>query len=327
MSSAITMYQQSLEDVLIFLLFGIGAKVIILLVIRTHPPKVPKGRIILWYGLGAYWAISSLIQMWPTMAVASAQSLQTHPLLHALAPFWGHHPVADTLWSIVIQMVLGIVLLTERENITGRIALILSAFWSFFLWIAGENWGGLSHTSASLVMGSPGAGFFALLASLALLAPVSWWTNAKVPQWIFKVLVVVWGLGTIWQLIHFSSATAWQPVWIPQVDGAEPHWVIALRHGEQALLEHNALVINLILVALMVLMEVLFIIPSPKALFWTVLAINLAAFWWLGQGFGFRPAYGANLNTAPLLLLLILSTKTHWRKVEGQKQMSSRLSA
>lgn len=325
MSHAVSLYQQSLEDLLIFLFFGVGAKVIILFVIRSRRPTVPKGRMILWYGLGAYWVLSAVIQMWPTMGIASVHALH-HPLLELLAPVWGSHPVAYSLWSVVIQMVIGILLLTERENLTGRIALVISALSSGFLWIFGENWGGLTHSSCSLILGSPGAGLLALVASVALLTPVSLWTDGRVPTFINNLVLIVWGLGTVWQFIHFNSLSSWRGIWIPDIDHAEPHWLVVLRANEYNLIAHHTLVINLTLSVLMAAVEILFLLKSPKILFWSLVSVNLLIWWGLGQGFGFRPSYGAGLNAAPLILLLILSTRFH-RNPARDKQSSSRLTA
>lgn len=324
---SIAMYQQSLEDVLIFLFFGIGAKVIILFVIRSPRPKVPPGRTILWMGLGIYWTLSALIQMWPTMALATSSALVTHPLLQTFAPFWGRHPIGDTLWSIIIQIVLGIVLLTERENPAGRITLILSAVFSFGLWAVGENWGALTHSSASLVMGSPGAGLLAFIASLGLLTPVSWWSDNKVPRIISILLMILWGLGTIWQAVHFNSLASWQNVWIPQIDKAQPSWLNGLRAMEQHLITRHLIAANMTLSILMAGTEWLFTRRQAGMLFWIIFVITLLVLWSLGQGWGFRPAYGANLNAAPLFLLLVWSTSDHWKTTKSPPRAVSRLSA
>ncbi len=325
LNHAINLYQQSLEDLLIFLFFGVGAKVIVLFVIRSRPPKVPRERIILWYGLGAYWVLSAIIQMWPTMGIASVKSLN-HPMLELLASLWGKHPVASSLWSVVIQMAIGIVLLTERENLTGKITLILSSLFSTFLWIFGENWGGLTQSSTSLIIGSPGAGLLALLASLALIAPASLWTDSKVPTVVNRLITVFWSLGTLWQLIHFNTLPAWQGIWIPIINRAQPHWILALRTGEYNLIAHHTLVINLILGVVMVAGIVVLVLNSLPILYWSVLSLNLLIWWGLGQGFGFRPAYGAGLNTAPLIFLLILSVHMHFA-MSRDKKSPSRLSA
>lgn len=307
---AITTYQQSLEDVLIFLFFGIGAKVIILFVRRSKKPQVPRGRTRLWYGLGIFWTLSAILQLWPTMAVASAQSLRPHPLLWSLASYWSAHAMANTIWSVVIQLILGILLLTERENVTGRIALGISAVWSLFLWTAGEDWGGLTHVSASLALGSPGAGFLALAASAALLMPVSLWENGKIPQFMFRGIAILWGIGTVWQFVHFNAYAAWAPVWVPYIDPAQPGLTLLLLHGEQALFRGHTLLVNLALSLLMAVGEVLLIRRPAGGIFWTVVGLNLLAFWWLGQGLGFRPAYGASLNAAPLVFLMIWSSSS-----------------
>lgn len=323
LTHSISLYQQSLEDLLIFLFFGVGAKVIILFVIRSHPPKVPKERIILWYGLGAYWVLSSIIQMWPTMGIASVQSLH-HPMLEMLASTWGKHPVTYTLWSVVIQMVLGIVLLTERENFAGKITLAISALCSMFLWIFGENWGGLTQSSASLILGSPGAGLFTLVASLALLAPVSLWTNSQVSRIIHGLILIFWGAGTLWQLIHFNTPAAWKGIRIPVIDHAESQWVFNLSASEYNFVVHHTLVVNLILTALMAAGAIVLIVKSPRVVFWPLLSVNLLIWWGLGQGFGFRPAYGAGLNSAPLMFLLILSVRVHFaQSVKGAKPPAS----
>lgn len=304
----ISLYQQTLEDILIFLWFGIGAKVIIIFVIPSKRPSVPRGRLFLWYGLGAYWSISALLQLWPTMAIASQKVLSPLPLLSGMASYWPHHAIAYTIWSIIIQLILGIFLLTERENLTGKITLVLSAIWSIFLWIFGENFGGLTHLSASLVLGSPGAGFFALAISVSLLLPVSLWESGLAQKNIWRGMAVLWAVATLWQLIHFNDYNAWRPLWIPYINGAQPAAALALHNSTQALLRSTAPVLNLILVAAMVFTEVMLVLKKPNLAFWIVLTLVLLAFWALGQGFGLRPAYGANLNAAPLIFLLFLST-------------------
>lgn len=316
MTDVIITYQQTLEDVLIFLFFGIGAKVIMLFVFQSKKPVVPVGRTRLWYGLGLFWFLSAILQIWPTMAIASLHALKPHPLLWNLASYWARHTVANTIWSIIIQLILGILLLTERENLTGRIALGVSAIWSLFLWSAGESWGGLTHRSASLVLGSPGAGILAFIASAALLMPVSSWSNHQVPRILSRGLIGIWSIGTIWQVIHFDAYNAWSPIWIPYIDKAQPTVTLLMRHSAQLIIHSQPLLFNVILSALMAFAVILMLRQRYDGLFWGIISIDLLLFWWIGQGFGLRPAYGANLNAAPLLFLLIWSiastaAKTH----------------
>ncbi len=305
--SSITQYQQSLEDVLIFLFFGIGAKVIILFVIPSKKPAVPRGRIILWYGLGAFWFLSGLLQVWPAMAIASRHSLATLPMLSALAPYWPVHSIAYTIWSVIIQLVLGILLLTERENLTGRISLVISGIIALLLWIFGENFGGLTHLSASIVIGSPGAALLALAASAALLFPITAWENGRIQKSLWQAITVLWGLATLWQVIHFNTPSAWHALWVPYINIGQPGAALALHRSGQEIVEHATLAVNLILVAAMAIIEVMFIRRSSSKVFWILLTLVLLATWIWGQGLGLRPAYAASLNTAPLLGLLLVA--------------------
>lgn len=307
----IIMYQQSLIDIMVFLLFVVGTKVLLLFMTKKKTPSVPRSRTLLWYGFGLWWLASAVFQMWPTMGVLARPILARDTWLAALAHVWSHHPMAYTLWSVVIQMVVGLILVTERENLAGRIALGLSMILSIGVWIWGEHWGGLGTRMPSLISGAPGAGFFSLVVSALLLLPADFWRRPIFQKRLRQGLASLWSLVAIYHLglvENFWTAPPWRAVEASWLSTTQPGVVFSFLKQTGHVVSNYAAIMNIFFT-----LGALFLAWSlwrgrESSLEWTVAMAFLIFQWGFGQGFGFVPAYALNANSAPLLMLIMAAS-------------------
>lgn len=305
----IVTYQQSLEDVLLFLMFGVVAKAVIFFMFRPPVPKVPLPRVILWYGLGAWWLASGILAMWPTVAVTPASALHADPLLRLGLPWWQQHPLGHSLWSMVIQVVFGIMLLAQRENLAGRITLAVSLPYALLLWI-GDSWGGLATPAPTLAGGAPGAPLLAMGAAIWLLLPVRIWSSADAGRMAQVLLAGLWLLAAVWHVVpvvDFWTSPAWAAVWAERISSVQPAAPLAFGHWLAAWSELHPLAMNVVMTLIDAAVGVVLLTRR-----WTPPVIGgvaaiLLLMWWAGQGLGFVAVFGGNANTAPLLAVALVA--------------------
>ncbi|WP_053961052.1 hypothetical protein [Sulfobacillus thermosulfidooxidans] len=324
--SLVTNYYQSLIDVALFLFFVIGAKVIILFTIHSEKPTVLHSRYLLWLGYGGWWLLSAVLQIFPwSVTIHTHQLIQEmYPeqpswviqLFRPVAVTWTTQPVTWNILLVVFQFIVGIMLLTERENIAGWISLLLATLFSFTTWATTEAFGGLFSPRLSIVPGSPGPGLLAAIVGALLLVPNDYWERNHVVFYIRHAMAILYGLAAVAQL----RPRFWTSH-ITIIFGRSPYSPMAhFVDGFISIAQNNPVVINILLI---MFLSILAIITWKNWSYWSILVISsllLLWCWIFGQDLGLLPAMGANLYSAPLWFLLTwISVGDTSRKTKGKR--------
>jgi hypothetical protein len=280
----------------------------------------PKGYRILSWGLGVLWILDGLLQAQPAMAtsmfvdmdVVSNLSSQPHwlvVLLGAGIQLWTNHPMIAAIFSVVIQVFIGLAILLGAERSLGRIGLYVSLVWSIPVWIYGEGLGDVFTGKASWLLGSPGAVVFYVLGAVWLLLPPRFWQSGQISRWTRYWAAGLWLVLAAWQalpgagywsttgLFHIFRNNAFMPQ--PEVLLVPIVWIMGISR-------RNPVFINGIMVTLMAYLGVSLLAKKIGRVFWMITGLWLLASWWLGQDFGIVGGVGTDPQSAPLFLLLML---------------------
>ncbi|PSR32476.1 MAG: hypothetical protein C7B46_14240 [Sulfobacillus benefaciens] len=312
--SLVSDYYQVLLDIGLFLFFVIGAKVAILFTIRVKRPHTMRSRSMLWTGFGAWWLISGLWQVFPWVVTKSSDALardlyHNQPAwlvawYHYFLTFWTAKPITWNILAVTFQILVGIMLLTEKDNLAGRISLVLAVIFSWSVWVVPEAFGSLLSSYSSLVTGTPGAGFIAGSIGLLLLVPTTIWESANIARNINRGLAILLGLAGVWQLNPWSGFFGPN---IARMFAVSP--VPRITHIIHTMMQFAlsySVALNSLLVIICLGLAFMVWKNNSRA---TLLIISGAFFLWLwlsGEGLGLIPAIGCNMSTAPLLFLLII---------------------
>ena len=292
----------------------------------------PKGYHILSWGLGLLWIIDGLLQAQPPMAtsmfvdmdVAANLSSQPHwlvVLLGAGIQAWTTHQITSAVFSVIIQVFIGLAILLGAERRLGRIGLYVSLVWSIPVWIYGEGLGDVFTGKASWLLGSPGAVVFYVLGAVWLLLPPRFWKSGQVSRWTRYWAAGLWLFLAGWQalpgagywsstgLFHIFRNNAFMPQ--PEVLLAPIVWIMGISRL-------HPVFINGIMVAIMAYLGVSLLAKKTGRLFWMITVLWLLASWWLGQDFGIVGGVGTDPQSAPLFLLLILGGWYYAHSVEKE---------
>ncbi len=227
----------------------------------------------------------------------------------------GHHLVLLNAVFATIQLLLGIGIAWRP---TVRVALAASVAWSLGVWWFGEGLGMVLTGDVSPVSGAPGAVIlYALLA--VLLWPSDRGSPARPAPFVAARAVGAPVARALWLVLWLSLAyfallpanrapQALHDMIAGMTDG-EPGWLAALDRGAASLVAHQGLAASILLAIALVVVAVGVYLPAPAARGTLVLAIVVAAvFWVFGQAFGEIMTGGAtDPNSAPLLALLALA--------------------
>ena len=285
----------------------------------------PDVRRLLQLGLAGLWLLDGVLQYQAFMFSKGfsgmlADSASGNPGVVARPVSWdatlvGHHLVLLNAVFATIQLLLGIGIAWRP---TARVALAASVAWSLGVWWFGEGLGMVLTGDVSPVSGAPGAVIlYALLA--VLLWPSDRGSPARPALFVAARAVGAPVARALWLVLWLSLAyfallpgnrapQALHDMIAGMTDG-EPGWLAALDRGAASLVAHQGLAASIVLAIALVVVAVGVYLPAPAARGTLVLAIVVAAvFWVFGQAFGEIMTGGAtDPNSAPLLALLALA--------------------
>jgi hypothetical protein len=269
--------------------------------------------------LGAIWLLDGILQFQPSMFTKAfpemlAGTSAGNPAFVASPVNWSaalvtHHLVVLNAIFAAIQVALGLGIAWRP---TLRLALAASVLWSLAVWFLGEGLGGVLAGTASLADGAPGA-----VILYALLAVLLWPAQEERPSRCIagravgeKTALALWTV--LWASLAFFAL---QPGYrtpsglsdeIKELAAGQPGWVSWPVTHTASLLAGPGLLTAILLAAAFAVTAVGVWCPAARAAI--VLALVLAAFLWLAQGFGalFTGA-ATDPNSGPLLILLALA--------------------
>ncbi len=285
---------------------------------RTTDARIAQTRRVIRRGLGALWILDGLLQLQPAMfsmamlhnlmqPLAQGQPVWVSGLINwAVAVMTPHVPLWN-LGIVAIQILIGVLLLSERHESWMRAGLMVSVVWSAVVWLFGEGLGGILTGSASVLSGAPGSVLlYAWLAVLLLLDDRAWAFGAGF-NWVRDGVAIFWALAALQQLVPVF----WSPIGLssqfqsnlmmqPHAFAATIAWIVSLSYS-------HAVWINLALVLAMAYLAWGLYGAHPQPSAYALAALLLALIWWLGQGFGdIFTGMATDLNTVPLIGLMMV---------------------
>ncbi len=280
-----------------------------------------KARKRIWYGLGILWLVDGILQAQPAMFTPVFPDMVLRPTidgqpfwLRVLLQFglslWRQHPVFNDAMALVVQILIGLLLIAGYERRAGKVGLWLSIGWGMVVWVFGEGMGGLLSGSPSLLSGSPGSALFYIILSIVLLMPNAWWEYGKLPNYLRISAAIYFFIGALWEAL--PSTGYWQSDNLLSVFGKsagmpQPDWIraeiewVATSAYHHPFLWNFGIIILLCLIGYLILKKNIYIFDS------IILYLFLFMIWWMGQDFGFLGGYGTDVNTIPLIGLVLLS--------------------
>ena len=303
---------------------------------RPAPPKYDsRARRLIWYALGALWLIDGFLQAQPAMVTPIFADMVLQPaqlgqpawlssLMQLGITLWIQHPMVGNTLSTLLQWGIGFLMLTGYRRLRGQVGVWLSIGWGGIVWVFGEGMGGIFAGGPSFIGGSPGSALLYALLSIALLAPVERWRSGWMTALIRYALAGYFMLGALWQAL--PSSGFWQSDNLLGLIGKnagmpQPQWIRgAIEAVANAAYDHPVLW-NSLLVAILLVSGALVLVKKMYNTSLLLLYLFLFMIWWFGQDFGFLGGYGTDVNTAPLLGLVIHSLSG--RKVSILKRWAS----
>ncbi len=256
--------------------------------------------------LGSLWLLDGILQLQPAMFTSAfvsavlSPNLQNQPPILANIIAFGIHIFSNNvfswnLFSAVIQLLIGALLLIPLHENIKRLGLWLSIPWALVVWVFGEGLGNLMTGNATFYTGAPGSVLLYLILALFLLYP------KKLPlERLPMVVAVLFFVGAALNL----TPMFWQPTMssmlamVPSVSG----WLGTL--GSQA-----TLFVNLLAIDILVCLGILLIFMPSRPVAWVTIVFLLIV-WWVGQDFGglltFPSGTATDPNSAPLFVLLLM---------------------
>ena len=268
----------------------------------------------LQFSLAALWLFDGVLQCQPTffshnlvrVILPSAGRGQPAALaapLHLFATLVSAHPALTNLGIVIVQIVLGLGLLTKRFT---RAALAASIGWAVTIWFMGEGLGGVT-SGATLLTGAPGA---ALL--YAVIAVVAWPTRDEQgddrPSWLaLPAWCTLWLAGAGLQLVAGNNSTTSLAMMLRAAQSNSPEWIAGIDRYLGRLRTPSWAAAGVI--AIYVLVAIWALVPG-----WTCqLSVGIGVFmslsgWLLFQGLGdLTSGRATDPNTGPLIVLLALA--------------------
>jgi hypothetical protein len=281
--------------------------------------------------LAGLWLLDGLLQFQPSMFTTAfphmlAGAAAGNPGAVASPVDWSaaliaHHLMVLNAVFATVQLALGLGIAWRPA---ARLALGASVLWAASVWFLGEGLGGVLAGTATPVNGAPGAVIlYALLAALlwpaAVNRPAPFVAGRAVGQRAAQILwLALWASLAFFSLQPsargphalsgtFAAMAGGQP--------GQPGWLAWLDTHAASLLAGPGLPASILLAAAFAVVAAGTCLPVRAARATLVLAVTLAVFTWLAEGFGgIFTGGGTDPNSGPLLALLALA---FWPTSEG----------
>ncbi len=264
--------------------------------------------------LGALWLLDGALQCQPSMfgpffthqILAPARdglpSLLAGPL-HTLATIVSSQPALANAGFAIIQIALGVGLLTRRFT---RLALGASIAWALMVWIAGEGLGGIT-TGATIPMGAPGAALI-----YAVIAILAWPTREEEsrarPSWLaLPAWCALWLMGALLQLVGGNNSSMSLTMMLRNAQSSSPGWIAALDHRLSLL--RIPTWAPAALIGLFILIAMWSLVPGGVRRVAVALGVVISLTSWLFfQGLGdLTSGQSTDPNSGPLVVLLAVA--------------------
>ncbi len=287
----------------------------------------PDARRALQLVLATFWLLDGILQLQAFFFTKSfglqmiSGMASGNPSVIARPIAWsataiGHHSVVTDAIFAAIQISIGMAIAWRP---TLRAGLAASIAWSVAVWWIGEGLGGVLTNTANPVDGAPGP--VILYALLAVLLWPSRPAGGKAPFIAARSVgapvakglwIALWGSLACFAVLGTNRSPRHLHRLISSEVGGEPGWLASVDHHAASLVDHHGLLVSSVLAALLLVVALGTLLPSPYANATVVLAAVVGlVFWVVGQNFGALLTNGAtDLNSGPLLILLAAA---YWR--------------
>lgn len=281
---------------------------------------IAKHRRALQIALGVIWLIDAALQYKPYFFRRDFVTQFLRPLATG-TPWFVYHPMvwADNfmvhdiaLWNAffaTIQLAIAAGLIWRR---TVRVSLAGSVVWALGVWWFGEGLGGIFTTRASPLMGGPGAVvLYALLAVLLWPRPeqgevVSVAESGPLGTRVADVLwAVLWGSFTYFLLVGANRSTQGLHDMIVGMATGEPHWVGSIDRNLAVPTDHAGFTVSIVLAILCAGIGASVLVPVSRRPALVVAALFAIAVWFVEDFGGVFTSTGTDVNSGPLLALLV----------------------
>jgi hypothetical protein len=273
--------------------------------------------------LGLLWVLDGLLQAQPGMPagfpggilapVAVGQPPWLQAVLHWEIGIWQAHPVHLAVATVLIQVGIGLAILSGGDSWWGRSALWISIGWGLAVWMFGEALGGLLAPGASLISGTPGSVLAYVAAAALLLAPADLWDSGRARRLIEMGVGATFLLGVVLQTIPgegFWTPNGLRALFAPMASFPQPALLAEPIRILGTWAAADPLLWNCLFIFAMAVIGVgLCLFPASPPLTALAVAWTLLA-WWLGQDFGaLGTGVATDPNLAPLLAVLLLTAQ------------------
>lgn len=288
-----------------------------------------SARRLLWFGLGVLWIIDGLLQAQPSMFTAQFVTSVLQPVGNGQPAWLGSWlAVGMSLWkqnmalantgALLMQLLIGVLLLSGWRRPWGGIGLGLSIVWGLGVWVFGEGLGMLAMGGPTVITGVPGSVLIYVAVALLLFLPERWWLSGAVTLWTMRALGVFWlvvALAQAWPGSGYWTAKGLSGIFQSAAGAPQPTVLsgpiaaVATATAAAPLLWNGAFVLA------MLVLGVAFLSGIRAWWVWGLSAVWLLFTWWMGQDFGsLFSGTSTDPNTAiPLGLLTIALALPHGR--------------
>ena len=302
-----------------------GMIIVTLVVYMMRQGKIysePYGQVakFLKISLGILWLIDGILQLQPEMPYVFLPYV-LQPTLSSSTPgvynivlfgynIWAVHPVLYNAIASVIQLFLGVSLIMDLNRRGTLLVLVLSAVWSFVVWVFGEGFGGIFKAGSSFLSGLPGSALIYFFISVFLLLSILGW---KIEKLIPPLMASIFIISFAFQVLPASDF--WSGYSLSRI----PYNLIFLNQpkflAESFVYFTDSFIKydfywNILFSACFLLAAIFWIVRPYIASIASIPVIFFA--WWVGQDFGIISGYGTDPNTGLPLLMICFSLLAYY---------------
>lgn len=274
---------------------------------RKHLPRAFN--VYRWI-LALFFLFNGLLQALPNAVGVSDQRLlaqYTGWLRHygpglAAAHTWSAHSIASNIWSVIIQIVLGVALLTFSQLWAVKIVSGLAALFSLFDWVILENFGNFGAANAGIFTGVPGPALLVGVLCALAFVPIPAWESLRIARIMKYVVAGYWVVILIvqwlpedgyWKAAGFNQLKSASSVGSPS---------ISIRHDILNDMASEPAQWNIVIGIIAILLALGSLLELNRSLMWAWFAVTVVwlAFLWIpsfhsGAGTLFVYPFGTGL--------------------------------
>ncbi len=278
----------------------------------------PRSVAFIRISFGLLWIFDGILQAKPNMPsdmisqiftpAVAGQPTVLASIIRAGLYIWRYNPVGSDVTSVLLQVGIGIGMLTARGRNVRRLVGYVGLLWSLSIFAFGEGFGMIFTKGASIIGGAPGAAIFYAFASLLLIIDFNEGEDERANRLGRRFIGGYFFLGALLQALPFEgffTSSGISGIFTAMSSMPMPSWILHDQASIGAFVGTAPALWNLIFTLIfLVIGAVIFFDLSPNAGGVAALVVSFAM-WFAGMGFGFLFPAATDPNSGVVIFVIL----------------------